>query len=398
MRGLMMKKTALLVAVCVALLLVSGFALAFVLIDPPIKWASDDPKRNIDINRNGHSNVNDGDGGASEIADAIAASWNQEVPGTLTSTTLVSSPPASIGDSISTMHFNVSGTGCTGGCLAITITPIPPSSPTETVNGTAFRLMSDSDIFFNTSTKFYSSSEADGCRREYHIESVAVHEVGHLLGLGHSGVGNATMFPSVGQCDASPEILAQDDTDGINCIYNNGYGCGGCVPSTLVVDETLCSQPSSGPNAGDFLVETFIVDDCGGAVADADVTIDIPTSPQGALSCSGVTSSTGRLGCALSNPPDGLYESLVGDVSKAGFNNWNGNECGGVGQPPCGCSIEIGGGSGGNCGNGTCDVGESCDGRNGTVSCPDDCPGQTKGNPSNRFCYVDGVCEGAGCP
>ena len=76
------------------------------------------------------------------------------------------------------------------------------------------------------------------------------------------------------------------------------------------------------------------------------VTIDIPTSPQGPLSCSGTTSSTGRLGCALPNPPDGLYESLVGDVAKAGFNNWTGSECDGVGQPPCGCSIEIGGGGG----------------------------------------------------
>ena len=83
-------------------------------------------------------------------------------------------------------------------------------------------------------------------------------------------------------------------------------------------------------------------------------------------------------------------------MSKAGFNNWLASECGGVGQPPCGCDITIGGG--GDCGNGTCDVGESCDGRNGTVSCPDDCPGKTNGRPSGRFCFVNGVCEGPGCP
>jgi len=129
-----------------------------------------------------------------------------------------------------------------------------------------------------------------------------------------------------------------------------------------------------------------------------DVTIDIPTSPSGPLSCSGQTSSTGRLGCALDNPPDGLYESLVSDVSAAGFNNWTGSECGGVGQPPCGCSIEIGGGGGNDCGNGTCDAGESCDGRNGTVSCPADCAGKTNGKPSTRYCYVGGNCEGPGCP
>jgi hypothetical protein len=152
------------------------------------------------------------------------------------------------------------------------------------------------------------------------------------------------MYAFTGFCN--PLNLNQDDIDGVNCIYNNGYGCGVCTPDTLIVDQTNCDQPSSGPNAGDFVVETFIVDDCGNPVAGADVTIDVPTSPSGPLSCSGTTSSTGRLGCALDNPPDGLYETLVGDVSAGGFNNWTGSECGGAGQPPCGCSIEIGGGGG----------------------------------------------------
>jgi murein DD-endopeptidase MepM/ murein hydrolase activator NlpD len=49
------------------------------------------------------------------------------------------------------------------------------------------------------------------------------------------------------------------------------------------------------------------------------------------------------------------------------------------------------------CGDGACSVGESCDGRDGTESCSVDCPGKIKGKPSNRFCYVDGVCEGPGC-
>jgi hypothetical protein len=341
-----MKTTRILFAILSSLILAGGLASAFVLFDPPQKWLSADLPRNIEINQNGHSSVTDGDGGITEIVGTIASSWNAAVDsGSVTSTSLSSSPPASIGDGISTMHFNVAGTGCSGGCLAVTFTPIA-TVDSEIVNGISFGGTTDSDIFFNTSAKFYSSSESNGCRREYHIESVAVHEVGHLLGLGHTPVGSATMFASTGQCNASGESLAQDDIDGVNCIYNNGYGCGGCVPDTLVVDQTNCDQPSSGPNAGDFLVETFIVDNCGGVVAGADVTIDIPTSPLGPLSCTGQTGSTGRLGCALDNPPDGLYESFVGDVAKAGFNNWNGSECGGVGVPPCGCSIDIGGGGG----------------------------------------------------
>jgi murein DD-endopeptidase MepM/ murein hydrolase activator NlpD len=52
--------------------------------------------------------------------------------------------------------------------------------------------------------------------------------------------------------------------------------------------------------------------------------------------------------------------------------------------------------SGGSCGDGVCGAGESCDGRGGTTACAD-CPGLTKGRPSGRFCWVEGVCEGPGC-
>jgi len=358
-----------LLALLVLLVLGGGLAFAYVLFDPPSKWLASDLPRDIQINQGGHASVADGDGGVSEIVDAIAQSWNAAVPDPIPgpssgviSTTVVASPPVSIGDGISTMHFNVVGTGCSGTCLAVTFTPLARSG-SEIVNGTTFDGLTDSDIFFNTSAKFYSSSEPDGCDRESHIESVAVHEVGHLLGLGHTPVSSATMFAFINPCDNGSESLAQDDIDGVRCIYLDGAGCSGCVAGTLVVSQTLCSQPSSGPNAGDFLVETFITDNCGTAVADADVTIGIPVSPLGSLSCSGQTSSTGRLGCALGNPPDGVYESLVGAVSKAGFPTWSAAECGGVGEPPCGCSIQIGDAV---CGDGVCGGGED-------TSCPDDC-------------------------
>jgi len=70
-------------------------------------------------------------------------------------------------------------------------------------------------------------------------------------------------------------------------------------------------------------------------------------------------------------------------------------------------SIDTGGGDGGDGGgdggtsgcdnDGVCEVGESCDGRDGTAACGD-CDGKTNGKPSTRYCYVDGACEGGGCP
>ena len=50
------------------------------------------------------------------------------------------------------------------------------------------------------------------------------------------------------------------------------------------------------------------------------------------------------------------------------------------------------------CGNGTCDADESCDGRNGTTACADDCAGKLNGRPSGRYCWVGDTCEGPGCP
>jgi len=55
-------------------------------------------------------------------------------------------------------------------------------------------------------------------------------------------------------------------------------------------------------------------------------------------------------------------------------------------------------GSSGSCGDGVCGSGERCDGRDGTSECAEDCPGKTKGKPNTRYCYVEGVCEGPGCP
>lgn len=56
------------------------------------------------------------------------------------------------------------------------------------------------------------------------------------------------------------------------------------------------------------------------------------------------------------------------------------------------------GGTSGTCGDTVCDDDESCDGRDGTTDCPEDCDGITRGKKSERYCYVGSTCEGGGCP
>ncbi|XP_009113266.1 metalloendoproteinase 5-MMP [Brassica rapa] len=53
------------------------------------------------------------------------------------------------------------------------------------------------------------------------LESVAVHEIGHLLGLGHSSVEDAIMYPAISGGHRKVE-LAKDDIEGIQHLYGDG--------------------------------------------------------------------------------------------------------------------------------------------------------------------------------
>ena len=54
------------------------------------------------------------------------------------------------------------------------------------------------------------------------VESVTAHEVGHAIGLDHSSVSSATMWPSTGSNETSGRTLAQDDIDGACALYPSG--------------------------------------------------------------------------------------------------------------------------------------------------------------------------------
>ncbi|VVB12068.1 unnamed protein product [Arabis nemorensis] len=75
------------------------------------------------------------------------------------------------------------------------------------------------------------------------LESVAVHEIGHLLGLGHSSVENAIMYPAIAGGDRKVE-LAKDDIEGIQHLYGgNPNGDGGSQASRR-------SETSGGAESG----------------------------------------------------------------------------------------------------------------------------------------------------
>ena len=93
----------------------------------------------------------------------------------------------------------------------------------------------ESDIFFNTAFP-WSTSEA-GTEGRYDVGSIALHEIGHLLGLSHSALGEtevrpggrrvlgaeAVMFPiAFSAGDITDRTLKPDDIAGIGDIYGTG--------------------------------------------------------------------------------------------------------------------------------------------------------------------------------
>ena len=77
------------------------------------------------------------------------------------------------------------------------------------------RQIVDADILFNPNGIF----SMDGAPGTTDLESVAVHEVGHLLGLDHTAIVSATMNPQAGSGVTFFRVLQTDDRIGCSVLY-----------------------------------------------------------------------------------------------------------------------------------------------------------------------------------
>jgi len=103
-----------------------------------------------------------------------------------------------IGNANANVHSQISGSS--GGVLAYTETPI--------ADGWRIRYYEN-----------WSWQDGPGSQSGIDIQGVACHEYGHALGLGHTNVNGATMYPSISGNGAAQRSIEADDIAGVKFIY-----------------------------------------------------------------------------------------------------------------------------------------------------------------------------------
>jgi len=203
----------------IVVLMVTSATSAYVLLSPARSWPGNSV--NFRLNR-GHVSITDADQGLTAVRNALNSAsigWNSCSNGFSINATINTGQRWRLGDGIPTVSLRREIGGCTGSCLAATYTGYYTCS-----GGNCTITDSDVEGRQNTTTSgggpYYTTAEGS-CTSgaEYHAESIWVHEAGHQLGLGHSTVSGATMYPSVSSCNTSLQSVATDDCNGMNALY-----------------------------------------------------------------------------------------------------------------------------------------------------------------------------------
>jgi len=235
-----------------------------------------------------------GDGLASNpILGSGGANFDQSYQG-------LASSPGLTSDNI---HSEIAGSG--GSTLAFTVPPIS--------SGWQIR--------------YYSSwTWQDGPAGAFggvDLQGVAAHEAGHALGLDHTNVFGATMFPSISGSGTGQRSLAADDIAGVQALYG-----------TAAVDKTEITGLSGSTDLGEVLV----IEGSDFGATDNEVWFSKLASDGTPSKVTGVPSTNGGTRIDVTIPPDAQDgEVLVrrpGNLGKDLSNPWPIDVTNGSGPAP----------------------------------------------------------------
>jgi hypothetical protein len=177
-----------------------------------------------------------------------------------------------VADGDNTISMEDCNNQCTGSCIAVTSSVDwgNGGDPTWAFDGATplqQRGKNESDITFSKGWRFGTFADVGaGCTSDacpagntFDIRGIAVHEIGHFIGLGHSTVGGATMFASASFCTTSLTSLAPDDEAGVTVLYDSDYVpfdfvdvVGGNVRCSLFNAGNFGYSGSGGPVGGNY--------------------------------------------------------------------------------------------------------------------------------------------------
>jgi hypothetical protein len=218
----------------------------------------------------------------------------------------------------------------------------------------------------------------------------------HIDGTPTTAVLNGSVMNSCYNSGSTGQ-WTNSDVVALDCLYDT-LTCAPPPPPTYDTNLDLQSNQSAGTGTqtqyGPYDATGYdaIRVSLSGNNGDADLYVRFGSQPsKQQYDCQSAGASSNEI-CEINPSQDGMYYVMV--------HAWSGYTGLTVSVDAAGAGGGGGGGGGGgaSCGNGVCEDGESCDGRNGTSACSSDCDGVTGGKPSGRYCYVGPTCEGPGCP
>lgn len=130
----------------------------------------------------------------------------------------------------------------------------------STYSWTSNGMLVDADtVYWDGGFTFFTGTTGCAGSNGVYIEDVSTHEFGHMLGMQHSTVTDATMYPSYSTCSEALRTLASDDINGILSLYpaSTSTTSSPSTSTTNTAPTVSISSPANGTSATSTTTLTF---------------------------------------------------------------------------------------------------------------------------------------------